>query len=149
VLLRMIDQTNDEEVYFVYITRCHPKVVPHLFGKPPDGMEAHKLWLQTHVPGLRLLYVLRNDEGVLVGYCQAYNFEGDTVEVGFVVHPDSQGKGYGDMLISLLKSELKHRMPGKRIVLEVKADNEKAISLYTWKGFRQVSIKMEAHHENK
>ena len=141
-VLELLDQSKEDDVRFVFETRCHPKVVPYLFGKPPDSMEGHRQWLKDNVPSKRLLFVLK-EEGKPVGYCQAYNYEDDTVEVGFVVHPDYQDRGYGGRMVDMLVTELGKRMPEKKVVLEVRADNDRAIGLYEWHGFVKTIIHME------
>lgn len=140
--LELIDQNNEGDVRFVFETRRHPEIVPCLFGKPPESLEQHKAWLRANVPEKRLLFLLKVD-GIPVGYCQAYDFGGETVEVGFVVHPEHQDKGHGGRMVDMLLDELKARMPEKRVVLEVRADNERAIGLYKWHGFVEKSIHME------
>ena len=142
IQLKFLDQTIEEDVVFLYETRRHSEIVPFLFGEPPESLALHKAWLKDNVPSERLLFILKVD-GKSVGYCQAYNFEGNTVEVGFVVHPNWQGNGYGSKMVDLLVEEIKRRMPEKKIVLEVKANNLMAIGLYQRHGFVKNSIHME------
>ena len=142
IQLKPLDQTEEEDVIFVYDTRRHPKIIPFLFDKPPESLESHRAWLKANVPSKRLLFLIRVD-GKPVGYCQAYNFDGNTVEVGFVVHPDYQGSGYGSTMVDMLVEEVKKRMPEKRMVLEVKASNLMAIGLYERHGFVKKVVHME------
>ena len=142
IILELIDQDNEDDVLFVYATRRHPEIVPFLFGEPPKNLESHRAWLKANVPEKRLIFILRVGKKP-VGYCQAYDFEGNTVEVGFVIHPSSQGKGHGSEMVDLLVEEVKKRMPEKKIVLEVKANNLMAIGLYERHGFAKKSIHME------
>ena len=141
--LELIDQNNETDVVFVYETRRHPKIVPFLFGKPPENLDTHKAWLMDNVPDKRLLFVMKVDEKP-VGYCQAYDFRGkDTVEAGFVVHPEHQDRGYGRRMIDLFIEEMELWMPEKKMVLNVKADNVKAVELYKHCGFAETSVRME------
>jgi ribosomal protein S18 acetylase RimI-like enzyme len=91
--------------------------------------------LERNVPGKRLIYVLVDHE-CRVGYCQAYDFVGtDHVELGFAVGFEEQGKGYGRRMVEMLVREMECRMPGRKIVLKVKADNVRAKALYGKCGF--------------
>jgi ribosomal protein S18 acetylase RimI-like enzyme len=137
--LDFIDQNNEDNVGFLFNTRRHPEIMSRLFGKPPENLDFHREWLRNNVPSKRLIFLLKEDE-VPVGYCQAYYFDGDTVEVGFVVHPDHQCRGHGSRMVKMLLNELSVRMPSKRVVLEVRTDNEKAIGLYSRHGFVTTSI---------
>lgn len=142
VSLKQFDQGNEEDVLFLYETRSHWEVTSCLFGNPPSSVEAHREWLRKNVPYRRLMYLAMVD-GKRVGYCHAYGFEGDEVELGFVVHPDEQGKGYGGQMVDLFVDEVSMKLPDRKIHLEVRVDNEKAMRLYEKHGFHRKSVRME------
>ena len=141
--LEELDQENPEHVYFVYQTRRHPDVAKWLFGRPPGSLYSHKDWLARNVPSRRLMYAARGkDIGRLVGYCHAKP-DGDWVELGFAVHPDFQGHGYGGDMVEALLAKVTREFPGKKVFLEVRADNERALRLYEKHGFVRSMVRME------
>jgi RimJ/RimL family protein N-acetyltransferase len=135
VQLNPINLDDDADVLFVFETRSHPEIRKHLFHNPPPTIEAHRVWLRDNVPLKRLMFILRVD-GKRVGYCHAYDFAGkDTVEVGFVVHPDYQNRGYGKKAVELLLQYLGAEMPEKKVILYVRKENIRAVGLYRKLGF--------------
>lgn len=130
-----IDLFSIRDVLFLYETRTHPEICKYLLGNPPASYLAHMEWLKANVPEKRKMFLLKVD-GTIVGYCHAYDFVGkDTVEVGFVVHPDHQGKGWGDRMVTEIVSWLKENMPDRKIILYVRLGNMRASKLYCKHGF--------------
>lgn len=76
---------------------------------------------------------------VIIGYIQ-YAIRDDDLEILYLaIHPDLQGKGLGDYLLrNFLKRVLKRR-DIKRIVLDVRSHNERAINMYMKHGFKIIS----------
>lgn len=142
LFIKPVNLQDEEEVLFIFACRRHPDVAKHLFKPPPDDYELHKAYLKKNVPDKVRMYVAKS-EAILVGYCHAYGFAGDEVELGFVVHPDWQGQGFGSGMVDLLVKEVTAIFPSKQIHLEVKADNKKAIKLYEKHGFIKKSIRMD------
>ena len=140
--LDVLDLSREEDVRFVYEARRHPKVAENLFGSPPDSYEAHRTWLAANMHETRVLYVLKAG-GAPVGYCQAVPRGDGEVEAGFVVHPDHQRKGYGEKMVRMLVEVLAEDMPGRKVVLEVKAGNAMALRLYERCGFEPTRVRME------
>ena len=135
--LSLLDLDDEKDVRFIFATRSHPKIVPFHFGKPPSDYESHVAWLKKNVPYTRTIYVM-HDGSTPVGYCQCHKLIGGTVVVGFVVHPDYQGRGFGGRMIDALLHRL-HSVPEiRRIELQVKCDNERAIGAYSRRGFKMV-----------
>jgi ribosomal protein S18 acetylase RimI-like enzyme len=146
---RLVDLDDEADVVFLYETRRHRDVCRYLFGSPPPNFNFHWHWLKENIPAKRLIFILWAD-GWRVGYCQAYDFVGkDTVEVGFVVHPDYQGRGFGKKMVELLIAQLKSKMPKKKIVLFVRRGNERAEKLYEKTGFVKCSFGNEVRYELK
>jgi len=77
-------------------------------------------------------YVVHRDvAGVIDGYA-GLAFHGVEAEVHTIgVRPDAQGNGLGRRLLRHLISAAENR----RLLLEVRTDNERAIALYTSEGF--------------
>ena len=144
--LRPINLGDEVDIRFMYDTRFHLKVCQHLMNSTPPGasfppsLDSHRQWLKANVPQRRLMFLMWAEEQ-RVGYCHAYDFVGkDTVEVGFVVHPDHQGKGYGKEAVLLLLEHLTTRMPEKKIILYVRKENVRAIGIYRKLGFTEAGI---------
>lgn len=143
VVLEGLDHGNPEHVLFVYEARRHPDVTKWLLGNPPASLDSHMEWLKRNVPSNRLMYVARSLEGgKLVGYCHVTP-GGDWVELGFVIHPDFQGLHYGSSMVSELLEEAGRKFPGRRVFLEVKVENERALRLYERHGFVRKMVRME------
>ena len=135
--LNAIDLDDDADVVFLFETRSHPEICKCLLQSPPKDIEAHRAWLSANVPAKRLMFLLWVD-GKRVGYCHAYDFVGkDTVEVGFVIHPRYQNRGYGTKMAKALIGRLKSFMPQRKIVLFVREGNDGAARLYERLGFAE------------
>jgi RimJ/RimL family protein N-acetyltransferase len=133
---KQIDLLSIRDVLFVYETRTHPEVCKYLLSTPPVSYLAHMEWLNANVPERRKIFLLKI-EGTIIGYCQVYDFIGkDTVEIGFVVHPEHQGKGYGKRMVVEITAWLKENMPDRKIILYVRMGNDRAASLYSRCGFK-------------
>ena len=139
VRLDPIDLSSDEDIDFLFITRCNPTVCEYLIGKPPQSLAAHKAWLAENVPHKRLMYILRVGD-LPAGYCHIYDFNpaGKTLEAGFVVHPNFQRHGFGGAMVKLLMSELVEKFTGWKVSLRVKECNTIALGLYEKCGFVRV-----------
>ena len=78
----------------------------------------------------------------LVGYAGLSSvpasFSADIQTIG--VSPNSQGKGLGRKLMELLMARALS-LGAEQVLLEVRADNEKAISLYKSLGFEQIDLR--------
>jgi len=132
-----IDLRSPIDTGFLFNTRSHPDVCRYLLGQPPVSYSDHMKWLKSNVPEKRKIFILRVD-GKLVGYCQAYDFiDKETVEVGFVVHPDFQRRGYGKIMTREIIAWLRRQMSDRKIILYVLVGNKRAISLYGKYGFVQ------------
>ena len=138
--LEELDLDNDEEVQFLFDTRTHPVICANLFGTPPVDLKSHKVWLSTNVPHNRLIFLLK-DNGKLIGYCQAYNFDTWMFEAGFAIHPDFHNKGYGKEMVRMFIALMTERLPGRKIVLQVKESNIPALKIYEKTGFIRTDIK--------
>ena len=131
-----IDLFSIRDTLFMYETRTHPEICKYLLSNPPASYAEHMKWLKDNVPEKRRIFLLKI-EGTIIGYCHAYDFIGkDTVEIGFVVHPDHQGQGYGDRMVTELLAWLKTNMPDKKVILYVRIGNNRASKLYCKRGFK-------------
>lgn len=114
---------------FMYQTRCHPAVNEMLTGNPPASFEEHTKFMDKH--GGRYYVLLDDDQPV--AYSQIKPFHDVTCEVGFVVNPEFQNKGYGNRLIKLTLDRAQEEYCAA--VLYVLQNNHRAIHLYNKFGF--------------
>ena len=142
-----INIDDDADVLFLFETRSHPEIGKCLLHNPPKDIEAHRAWLKANVPEKRLMFLLWVGSK-RVGYCHAYDFtDKDTVEVGFVVHPDYQNRGYGTEMVKLLTRKLKSSMPQRKVILFVREGNTRAARLYKKLGFVEKWFQEESRFE--
>ena len=78
----------------------------------------------------------RGDDGSLVGF---YYLEekGDPVEIGLGLRPELIGRGLGGEFFRAGLDFLRARYPGRPVILNVAAFNERAIKVYERAGFRE------------
>lgn len=62
------------------------------------------------------------------------------VLVGLGLKPSSCGQGLGDILMELLKNECKKRYGNKKIALEVRSFNKRAIKCYEKAGYEIIDV---------
>ena len=81
-------------------------------------------------------YLVAEDEGTVVGYAGliAYDDEAHVATIG--VTGARQGEGAGALLLDALLAEADRRSPV--VLLEVRADNERAQALYRRRGFTEI-----------
>lgn len=83
-------------------------------------------------------YVVHRDgDGLIDGYAglSAAEDVADVCTIG--VRPDRQGHGIGRLLLR----ELIRAAGGRRMMLEVRTDNDPAIALYVSEGFRRIGLR--------
>lgn len=85
-------------------------------------------------------YVVAEDDGVLTGWAglAAAGGQGDVLTIG--VRPESQGRGVGSTLLTVLLDEAAARGCGE-VFLDVRADNDRARRLYERFGFTTVGVR--------
>jgi len=148
------------ELHFLYKTRQHPEVDSMLSGEPPQFISQHLNYINVVQGMSRWIYVasvvIGGNFEAMFGYSQVYDVTEDTVEIGFVVHPDFQGKGYGKSLVLKTIQKAKENFPDKKVILYVLRKNKKAIYIYEKLGFiaKELSLSdedtlgMELVHES-
>ena len=81
--------------------------------------------------------VVRDGTGRVAGYA-GLAVTTDEAEVQTIgVHPDRQGQGIGRELLN----NLMETAAGRRILLDVRTDNDRAIELYTSAGFTKIGLR--------
>jgi ribosomal-protein-alanine N-acetyltransferase len=106
----------------------------------PDPWSVETFWSElAHVPESRH-YVVAEDDGELIGYAGLV-VVGRTADVQtLAVAPAAQGRGLGRRLLDALVAEARRRDAGE-MMLEVRAENEAALALYTAAGFERIAIR--------
>jgi ribosomal-protein-alanine N-acetyltransferase len=89
------------------------------------------------------IYVYEENNNVL-GFIQIEEHFEITDIINIAVDKDYQGKGIGKELIQYIIDNTK----SEKIMLEVKANNDPAISLYTNMGFKQIHIRPKYYEGN-
>ena len=132
ISLRQADTMEDKK--FLFDTRTIPEVCKMLLGPQPGSFESHLDYLDK-LPSFKHIFIIECSS-VRVGYCQ---LKTKTGEIGLVIHPESQGKGYGEEAIQALMLLAIERFEIKFLSLSVIKTNARAIELYQRCGFSQVN----------
>ena len=109
-----------------------------LFG--PTAWTPAMFWSELAAGDSRWYTVAETADGALAGYAGLLvgGSEADVQTIG--VHPAVQGRGIGTVLLHALTAEAVRR-GATSLMLEVRADNERAIRLYTREGFERISLR--------
>jgi RimJ/RimL family protein N-acetyltransferase len=107
-----------------------------------NSLDQVKDWLHARTKladGLFLIIACKSSDQV-VGYVQVVgiDFLNGLGTLGICIAPASQGKGYGSEAITLLECYLRDVFRLRKLMLEVLAENDIAISLYVKHGYREV-----------
>ena len=94
------------------------------------------------------LWLVALEGDAVVGYIGSQTAVDETDVMNVAVHPDHRRKGIAEALIKRLVSELKAR-GSHALMLEVRASNVPAISLYEKLGFLQVGLRKNYYHKPK
>ena len=86
-------------------------------------------------PTIKFLAIEKNN--LLLGYIGCYHILGECEILNFVIDGAFQRKGYGQMLFN----ELLNQVDAKRVVLDVRVNNEQGMKFYLKNGFRKISIR--------
>jgi RimJ/RimL family protein N-acetyltransferase len=81
-------------------------------------------------------FAARDERGSLVGFFY-YDERGDTVEIGLGLRPDLTGRGLGPGFLRSGIEFARDTFHARRIVLNVAAFNDRAITVYERAGFRR------------
>ena len=129
---------SQKDILFLYTTRTHPDVDPMLTGRAPSDLSEHLRYISKVQEKSKWIFVSIVDDAA-VGYSQIYDVTKNKLEVGFVIHPDYQGRGLGKQIVKITIEKSKDLFPNRSITLYVKEDNIKAIYIYQSFGFKKVA----------
>jgi len=134
------NRMKPELTEFIRITRSHPKVREGLLKDTRITRIQQEEWYNEVYSKDEdfEIYVIKALDGDKVGYVQFhYDWHHRSCEVGFVIHPDYQGCGYGKNATNWALYYLEQQEKIKRVWLTVFPNNKAAISLYKRCGFEK------------
>lgn len=94
------------------------------------------------------LWLVAVDSETVVGYVGSQTVLGETDMMNIAVHPDYRKQGIGTGLILALIRELSSR-GSHSLMLEVRASNEQAISVYSKLGFSEIGRRRNYYRNPK
>lgn len=94
------------------------------------------------------LWLVAVDSETVVGYVGSQTVLGETDMMNIAVHPDYRKQGIGTGLILELIRELSSR-GSHSLMLEVRASNEQAISVYSKLGFSEIGRRRNYYRNPK
>lgn len=127
-----------DELQFLFDTRTDPRVAAYLSGPPPSNIEKHFEYVEKVQGKSRWIYIAYLKSHEKLGYSQIYDVTDAQLEVGFAIHPEFQGKGYGNQLVLETIQQARKNFPNRKLTLQVLASNSKAIHIYKKLGFREI-----------
>jgi ribosomal-protein-alanine N-acetyltransferase len=104
-----------------------------------DPWSAAAFWGELARPESRHCVVAEDEQG-LVGYAVLMTSGGDADVQTIAVAPRARGTGLGRRLLTDLLMEAARRGAGD-VLLEVRADNDPALQLYTSTGFERIAVR--------
>ena len=102
-----------------------------------DTVVAQDWGIADEATRCREFYSLRNAQEALVGFFRLHEQE-DCLLLSLGLKPEYCGRGMGEAAMALIIAEAKRKAPDKRLELEVRAFNQRAIACYKRCGFAAV-----------
>jgi ribosomal-protein-alanine N-acetyltransferase len=106
---------------------------------PPEPWTAGQFWSELGQVDTRH-YVVAVEDDQVVGYAGLCDYPDEAFVQTMAVAPPYQGRGVGAQLLEDLLAEAARRKH-RRVLLEVRVDNEPAQRLYARYGFQQESVR--------
>ena len=104
--------------------------------------------IASELQNLWAYWLVAVQDDMVVGYIGSQSTIDETDVMNVAVHPDWRRQGIAEQLIENLIEELKKR-GSHALMLEVRASNAPAISLYEKMGFRQVGLRKNYYRNPK
>lgn len=128
--------------------RLQQQLMTHPRGSSLDQV---KSWLNartTASDGIFLVIACKSSNRA-AGYIQVVELDllNGLGKLGICIEPASQGKGYGGEAIALIEQHLHTVFRLRKLTLQVLAENERAIQLYTQQGYREAG-RLHEHFYN-
>ena len=138
--IKRINPYNKNHLDFLYETRFNSDVIKTLLPSEKPSFEKHVAYIRAKDTSGHLFFLCHvedHNEDVLVGYCQCFSIGENVWELGWVIHPVCQNKGYGKQSVQLLLDEVS-AMGGIAAELVVLKENVRAFSIYVRSKFEVV-----------
>jgi len=128
----------EEELLQVLSWRNRPEIRRWMFQTEPIREEKHRAFVRSLDQRGDRLYRLVKERGVPVGVFDLTQIDcrSSSAHIGIYTDPDTRGKG--KVVMEALLHEAFARQKLDRLIAEVFAENERAIRLYRYYGFRIV-----------
>jgi len=135
-----------EDLEFLRRLRNDPAMSAQLFSPSiPISSCEQELWYERQLADRSTLVLIANVSEGPVGYGQIkhIDYANRSVELGFHIAPEHQGKGRGTALVKKLVEFASTTLNMHRLYLQVFASNAKAIHVYEKCGFVQEGIQRD------
>ncbi len=107
---------------------------------PVDAWSVEEFWAE--LAQATRYYFLAMDGSSVLGYAGLFALSPDADIQTIAVSPRAQGQGIGRLLLEELIDQALARKCAQ-LVLEVRSDNDAALSMYTRRGFEQINIRRD------
>jgi RimJ/RimL family protein N-acetyltransferase len=143
MILQELNLKHNDELRIIYEIRSNSEIDKWLVGDPPKSFEEHKKYIINRTN--EKFYIINELAGLFsnhsyttkyvpIGYCSYIEFY-DEIEIGLKIIPKWQNRGYGSEALQKLLEIIGF---GRKIVLGVFENNERAIHLYKKFGFSKI-----------
>ena len=138
-----------EDVRLIYEWANDKERRQNSFQSNPIPLEDHMCWYKNKMQSeTTLFYILMNGEQP-VGQIRL-EIEEDCAQVNYSISAEHRGKGYGKEMLRLVELELQASCPRvKKLVAEVKADNEASQRVFENLNYRSAYIVYEKDIANE
>lgn len=130
-------EANKDDIGILYQWANEKAVRKNSFHSEPITFQNHVKWFDHMMSDSSILQYIMMEDEVPVGQIRL-SINGDEAEIGYSIAPEYRGKGYGKILLDLLKEEVKkNRTDIKTFVAKVKPDNIASQKVFEKEGFIQ------------
>ncbi len=121
-----------------------------LLARPrPNSPSRVREWVSRLAsdPSSVLFVIAEAESGSAIGFLQITEMDlvNGCGRLGIAVHPDHARRGHGRAAIAMVGPYLHQVFGVRKLILEVRADNQAALSLYRSLGYREVGV-WRAHY---
>ena len=132
VYLRKAEPT-DMDLLFQWAN--DPVVRANSFHSEPIPYENHQKWFRQMMSNPTVLQFILMEENCPVGQIRL-NLDGDEAEIGYSIAAEFRGKGYGHLILQLLKESVHDYYPQiNRLLAKVKPGNTASNKLFEKEGY--------------
>lgn len=114
----------------------------------PNTIEQVQAWLQkrSSEPDSLFFVIAKLSDDECLGFVQLTQIQllHGHASLGICLAPKARGQGYAKQALALLETYATAIFNLRKILLEVRADNQSAIRLYTQSGYRPIGV-LESH----